>query len=271
MSISLMTAAFRTRIHSTHKFVLVALCDNANDQGECYPSIAMLCEKTSLSDRAVQKSIAYLVEHGFVRRDIRSGRSNYFYIAAASSWPCQAAPSEPRSSRSVQTIRTACAPNEMRARPEPDAPPPPNAVRPAPERGSPITVIEPSIEPSGNRQEPAARFRSDSLPGLLPDWLPTQAWTDWIAYRRAGKTRFTAKAAELGLVELGKLRDAGHDPQAVIEQSIYRGWSGFFPLREQTLRMPLNKPSAFDQGQQAAQRARKLIFGEQDGAKHEAV
>lgn len=249
MSISLMTAAFKTRMHSTHKFVLVALCDNANDQGECYPSIAMLCEKTSLSDRAVQKSIAYLVEHGYVRRDMRSGRSNYFYIAQAASWQ----PVTP-AARAPRTMRT---PNGIRTSPEPDAPPPANAVHPTPERGSPITVIEPPMEPSGKHQ-------GDALQVGLPEWLPQQAWADWIAYRQAGKAKFTARAAQLALIELGKLRDAGHDPQAVIEQSIYRGWSGFFPLKAQRGGGASHTAaSAFERGQEAAERARRMIFGDQ--------
>lgn len=256
MSISLMTAAFKTRMHSTHKFVLVALCDNANDQGECYPSIAMLCEKTSLSDRAVQKSIAYLVEHGYVRRDARSGRSNYFYIAQASSWQ----PVTPEA-RAPRTMRT---PNKLRPAPEPDAPPPANVVRPTSARGSPITVMEPPMEPpmepSGNRQGNALQA---GLQGGLPEWLPAQAWADWIAYRQAGKAKFTAHAAQLALIELGKLRDAGHDPQAVIEQSIYRGWSGFFPLKAQRGRGTYAQQSAFDKGQEAAERARRMIFGDQ--------
>jgi len=86
MSILLMTAAFRSPIQTTHKFVLVALCDNANDQGECYPSVSMLCEKTSLSDRAVQKSLAYLEEKRFIQRQERYGRSNYYFIADPRTW-----------------------------------------------------------------------------------------------------------------------------------------------------------------------------------------
>lgn len=84
--------------------------------------------------------------------------------------------------------------------------------------------------PHNNPKEPKARApkrrRLD-----LPPWLPADAWTDWVAYRRSQKG-WTDKAAELSLRELGKLADAGHDPRKVIEQSIRNGWRGLFPSRD---------------------------------------
>jgi hypothetical protein len=64
----------------------------------------------------------------------------------------------------------------------------------------------------------------------LPDWLPEPAWSEWVKFR--GK-KFTAKARELSLRTLERLHDEGHDPTAVIEQSIERGWTGLFPLKTQ--------------------------------------
>lgn len=145
MSISLMTAAFRSSIQSTHKFVLVALCDNANDQGECYPSVSMLCEKTSLSDRAIQKSLAYLQEKGFIQRRERNGRSTYYYISDPRTWftPEQCSP--------------------------------PNNVHPTPERGSPITIKEPSLEPSDNHGGRNSK-RGSAIPR---DWKLPRSYGLW--------------------------------------------------------------------------------------------
>jgi uncharacterized protein YdaU (DUF1376 family) len=64
----------------------------------------------------------------------------------------------------------------------------------------------------------------------LPDWLPANAWADWHAFRNQRKG-WTHKARELSLATLGKLRTQGHDPTAVIEQSIERGWTGLFELK----------------------------------------
>jgi hypothetical protein len=65
----------------------------------------------------------------------------------------------------------------------------------------------------------------------LPGWLPSEAWVDWHAFRNSRKG-WTRRAQELSLRTLAKLRAEGHDPRAVIEQSIERGWSGLFPATE---------------------------------------
>ena len=67
----------------------------------------------------------------------------------------------------------------------------------------------------------------------LPDWLPESTWADWHAFRNQRKG-WTHKARELSLATLTKLRTKGHDPTAVIEQSIERGWTGLFEPRSET-------------------------------------
>ena len=196
MSIALMTAAFKAHLNHTNKFVLVALCDNANDQGECYPSVSMLCEKTSLSDRAVQKSIAYLVESKFMRRDIRNGRSTYYFIADPRTWF-------------------------------------------TPERGSPITINESSLEPSNN-QKKARAFE-------LPDWVPADVWDAFIEMRKQRKKAPTDYACKLVVDELKKLRDGGHDVKTILNNSIKNGWSDVYAPKDQAIaRASPFKPEKFD-------------------------
>ena len=67
----------------------------------------------------------------------------------------------------------------------------------------------------------------------LPDWLPESAWADWHAFRNSRKG-WTHKARSLSLSTLTKLRAKGHDPTAVIEQSIERGWTGLFEPKNET-------------------------------------
>ena len=224
MSIALMTAAFKAHLNHTNKFVLVALCDNANDQGECYPSVSMLCEKTSLSDRAVQKSIAYLVESKFMRRDIRNGRSTYYFIADPRTWftPEQCSP-----------------PNDVHPTPERGSPPPPNDVHPTPERGSPITINESSLEPSNN-QKKARAFE-------LPDWVPADVWDAFIEMRKQRKKAPTDYACKLVVDELKKLRDGGHDVKTILNNSIKNGWSDVYAPKDQAIaRASPFKPEKFD-------------------------
>lgn len=72
MSITLMSRVWETALPSTQKMVLLALADNANDQGRsCYPSVKLLSEKCTITPRAVQKNISTLEEAGLITRKIR--------------------------------------------------------------------------------------------------------------------------------------------------------------------------------------------------------
>lgn len=233
-----MTAAFKAHLNHTHKFVLVALCDNANDQGECYPSVSMLCEKTSLSDRAVQKSIAFLVDAKFIKRDIRNGRSTYYYIADPRTWftPEQDTP-----------------PNVVHPTPEPHSPQPPNSVHPTPERGSPITINEPSNESSVKPK------REKSAQVVLPDWIPVDAWNGYIDMRKKKRKEPTDYARDLVIAELGKLLAAGQDLKAVLDNSTKNGWTDVYAVKGVAAKAPGGVGQLGKAGQATAAAAQRLI------------
>lgn len=82
MSIRIMTAVWeRTDLSSTHKLVLLALADWANDEGLCWPSINRLAVKSGLTSRSVQKSIRALEETGFIKREEVTGKGNRYWIS----------------------------------------------------------------------------------------------------------------------------------------------------------------------------------------------
>lgn len=235
MSIALMSAAFKSRLSSTHKFVLVALCDNANDQGECFPSVSMLSEKTSLSDRAIQKSIAYLEETKYLKRDIRNGRSTYYFITDPRTWFT------------------------------PEQSSPPNVVHPTPERGSPITIKEPSIESSGNHQKPAkAAF-------VLPNWIPVDAWDGYLEMRKKKNKVPTDRARDLVIKELAKLLAAGHDLESVLDNSTKNGWTDVYaPKQSQPARAsPIGYESAKDRSRREA--SEQLTGRKQNEQRHDII
>jgi hypothetical protein len=65
--VKLMGAIFDLDIPSAEKLVLLAMADYARDDGTgCYPAIATLAKKTSLSRRGIQKLIRRLQCAGFV-------------------------------------------------------------------------------------------------------------------------------------------------------------------------------------------------------------
>lgn len=65
---------------STEKLVLLALADNANDAGECWPSISTIARKCSLSERSVIRAIGSLEKASYIMRRRRQDTSNLYRI-----------------------------------------------------------------------------------------------------------------------------------------------------------------------------------------------
>jgi hypothetical protein len=188
MSIRLMCAAFDAEVPATQKLVLLALCDNANDQGQCFPSVALLERKCSLSDRAVQNAIAWLEEQGYLSRTFRTGRATLYVITPERGSP----------------------PNDVH--PRTTFTPPPNVVHPTPEPRSPITIKE----PSKNRKKISAIER--------PDEVTEQTWNDYLQLRKQKRADLTLTALDALKREA---RKAGWSLEAVLRECIVRGWTGF--------------------------------------------
>lgn len=71
-------------IEPSSKLVLLSICDNANDEGVCYPSIDKIVLKTSLSRPTVIKNISKLIEFGYLlkyqRATKKGGRYSSVYL-----------------------------------------------------------------------------------------------------------------------------------------------------------------------------------------------
>jgi hypothetical protein len=170
-----MTKAWQLEITSTQKLVYLAMCDCANDQGECYPSIAGLNKKTSLAERSTQKAITELEAMGFLSREFRTGRSTVYWITPDKG---RVADQKAAKTPAPDAPRIKCTPAPDAPTPAPDAPtpafgapPPPHDVHPTPAFGAPRNVIEPSIEPSRKRQGTVRSKKPKSI--IAPDWQPS--------------------------------------------------------------------------------------------------
>lgn len=83
MSIEIMSRCWKIRcVSHTQKLVLIALADNANDQGICWPSIDYLAAKCDLSRQGVIDQISKLEEKGLLKVRKTSGRSNIYEVVA---------------------------------------------------------------------------------------------------------------------------------------------------------------------------------------------
>jgi len=67
----------------------------------------------------------------------------------------------------------------------------------------------------------------------VPPCIPADAWLEWDQYRakRSGKA-WTAHAKVLCIARLETFWQQGHDPAAIIRQSIEHGWSGLFAIKD---------------------------------------
>ena len=78
-------------------------------------------------------------------------------------------------------------------------------------------------------------------------WIDPESWEAFREMRRKIKAPLTPYAEKLVIRELVKLKTAGLDPQACLDQSIMLGWRDVFPVRQKDL--------AAKQGSEKAQQA----------------
>lgn len=227
-----MTQAWKSTFPSGLKFVLLALCDNANDQGECYPSIPTLAAKCSMSERSVQRHIMDMEEAGILKREMRTGRSTIYHI-------------DPRK---FDTPDKLTPPTQCHPTPDTMSPPPPTQCHHGGDMVSPITIIEPPIEPSSNRQK---RTRQKSAEGLGVEDLVSlgveqQVARDWLAIRSKKRLPLTVTALE---ETVAQVRRAGMEMPSAIRLCCARGWAGFnadWVERRSTDRQPALGQEKFD-------------------------
>ena len=63
-----------------------------------------------------------------------------------------------------------------------------------------------------------------------PRWVPAEPWDAFVEMRRETGHKLTDRAKRLAIAELERLRDAGEDPGAVLDQSTLKAWRGLFAV-----------------------------------------
>jgi hypothetical protein len=67
---------------------------------------------------------------------------------------------------------------------------------------------------------------------ILPEWIDIEAWQGFVEMRKKEKHPMTGRAEYLAIKQLEKYRQAGMDPNAILDQSTMHGWRGLFPVKE---------------------------------------
>ncbi|HGS8315817.1 helix-turn-helix domain-containing protein [Neisseria gonorrhoeae] len=106
MSARLMGMAFKTGIPRGQRFVLVKLCDCANDDGLCYPSQETLAEDTGFAETAVRQHIKWLKDNNFIksarRQRGRERKSDIYRINVALLEKCYAEAAKRKAARQAK-------------------------------------------------------------------------------------------------------------------------------------------------------------------------
>ena len=177
MSTIVMSACWRIQIPPTPKAVLMSLADNANDHGECWPSLTTIAMRTCFGRTAVIEAIRWLEEHGLLEADRSNGRHTRYTVKPSGLRP-ELFQNEGDQSASRTSPRGAPVRQADGVEGKPVRQPDQSARR----TGSPGGLNQsasrtgPVRQADTNRQEPSRTKREDRAPTgtrLPPKWEPS--------------------------------------------------------------------------------------------------
>ncbi len=268
MSTLIQAKCWPLQMPPTPKAVLISLADNANDHGECWPSLPTIAMRTCFSERAIRNAIDWLEAHGLLVADRSNGRHTRYLVTPESFRP--SAPSSPSTTLPPEpppAPRAGVSDHEPRHEvPRSDAhTPAPRSTTPAPDAGAPRHEVqkprhevppnhqEPSIEPSKNRKARVPDFpAAEVLAGLGVD---PQVANDWLLMRKKRRAVVTQTVLDGIGREASK---AGITLEDALRLMVVRGWQGFqaewvLPARG-VPRMASGQPMSRDEGRAVAAR-----------------
>jgi len=217
---------------AAHASVLLALASFANPNGSSIrPGNLRLMAVTKLSESELKRAIRSWKKHpsGVLREQSTGngqGHASEFCIHMFDVEP-KGVPVDP-----LQGVHTEPLQGEQRGS----------------ERGSRRTPsdakgVHEGVHEGVHVHEPPPNHRTTELlkkeavaktaPFVLPDWVPLQAWNDWLEMRKlVFKKAVTRAALKIALTHLERLANEGHNPRLVLEQSTLNNWQGLWPLRK---------------------------------------
>ena len=109
-----------------------------------------------------------------------------------------------------------------------------------------------SNQPASNhktrsREVNKERINKESGGNGIPEWIPKDLWADFKEFRIRIKAPLTDRAVKNIISELEKFKNEGQNPEAVINQSITRGWRGVFPIKPDGIN---KQPTVFNTNQE---------------------
>jgi hypothetical protein len=69
----------------------------------------------------------------------------------------------------------------------------------------------------------------------LPQYIDREAWEGFESMRKTIKKPLTDRARMLVVYELQRIKDAGHDPNAALDQSTNHCWADVYPPKDKPI------------------------------------
>ena len=216
MSGILMTPCWNLALGTTHKIVLLSLADNASDEGFCFPHVATIMRRTSLSRPTVFRALQWLEEQGYIRRlsGAIEGKGNKYIVD-----PTGNAAAERDRERDFLGVARKRTPSHSDTPPSHSDTPPVSHRDPS--EGAPIEEV---LNNQLTIKEHKPRTPQESV--AKPDGVTDGTWQDWCAHRRRKKATITA-----GIIATAReLADEwGWTLEKYLKAWVLHGTQGFHP------------------------------------------
>ena len=213
--------------------VLLALADEARDNGRCYPSIDRIAHKSRMSARQVQRVLRILQDMGEIKVHIGAGM-NAGGRGNTNEYEICVSPNHDLSLFSDTKIK-----GDILSETKGDI----YGIKGDTHvtRTVNLKTLKPANQEikgdilSEKKQAPDKPARFDPLKMQIPSSVPADAWQRWITYRRERKLTTTAQTAQAQLAKLAVWHGRGHSPPDIIDNSIANGWAGLFEPKQERI------------------------------------
>ena len=200
MAVEYIAWALKQKVNNpTAKIILISLANYAGKNGTCYPGQSTLADLAEVSDRSVRTAIKHLEKLGLVSRKKRGkkggGRSSDLFVLNLTE--TKAENSSGKGGKAEAGFH-----------------------------------IKPEVAASRdiNRQgEP-----SDNKTPIIPNWLDEDLWEEYKSHLKELGKRLSSTAEYRQIKQLDEWRGRGHDPEAIINQSLNNNWTRLFEPKEET-------------------------------------
>ncbi|MFC5992902.1 helix-turn-helix domain-containing protein [Pseudonocardia hispaniensis] len=158
MSVRVMSLVWDSTVPAPERFTLLALADRADEDGRCWPSIGTLAQKCCTGESTVRRHLAALEQQRVITVQRRFNASSLYTIsldrlrelAADNKTPSQSDTPSSQSDRGCQSDT-----------PSQSERTPPVKLSGPPSQSEHLSIIDPSVDPSGGPRKRGTRIPDD--------------------------------------------------------------------------------------------------------------